>query len=112
MRKNDTTIYILIAAGLGIYWYMRNKSTTQVNPADKPLIENVLTPTGYTGEGVFKDYIPNDQPLSETGFPPNTGGNFDMVYEPVGSGSKYMTDMFDSILDTSRNINKDKMYEK
>ena len=26
-RKNDKTIFLLIAAGLGLYWFMRNKST-------------------------------------------------------------------------------------
>lgn len=26
-RKNDKTIFLLIAAGLGLYWFMKNKST-------------------------------------------------------------------------------------
>jgi hypothetical protein len=107
-RKNDSTILILVAAGLGIYYYMRNKSSNA-----EPLIETGFPPTGGTGEGGFVDFLnPIDQPLAETGFPPNTGGNFDMVYEPVGRGGGYMTDMFDSILDTSRNIDKDRFYEK
>jgi len=28
-RKNDSTILILIAAGLGIYYYMRNKNKAE-----------------------------------------------------------------------------------
>lgn len=36
MRKNDYTIFLLVAAGLGIWWYMRKKTTsTTVNPADQ-----------------------------------------------------------------------------
>jgi hypothetical protein len=32
-RKNDKTIFLLIAAGLGLYWFMRNKSTQPATTA-------------------------------------------------------------------------------
>lgn len=106
-RKNDSTILILVAAGLGIYWYMRNKSNVaKTSTTDQPLAETGFPPN--TGGNLDIVY----EPLAETGFPPNTGGNFDMVYDPVGRGGGYMTDMFESILDTTRNIDKDRMYEK
>ena len=107
-RKNDSTILILVAAGLGIYYYMRNKSSNA-----QPLVETGFPPGTGTSEGALLDISnPIDKPLAETGFPPGTGSNFDMVYEPVGRGGGYMTDMFESILDTTNNIDKDRMYEK
>jgi hypothetical protein len=121
-RKNDSTILILVAAGLGIYWYMKNKSNTaQVNPADQPLAETGFPPTGGTGESGFVDYTPinNDFALFS---PPNPsgggGGIIDTLYldNPVGRGSgfsnSYVTDMFNGLFDKSSNINNDRMYEK
>jgi len=32
-RKNDKTIFLLIAAGLGIYWFMKNKATQPATTA-------------------------------------------------------------------------------
>jgi len=32
-RKNDKTIFLLIAAGLGLYWFMKNKSTQPATTA-------------------------------------------------------------------------------
>ena len=118
-RKNDSTIFILIAAGLGIYYFMRNKATpTQVNPADQPLVETGYPPTGGTGEGPLVDFTPSGNNDFALFSPPNPsgggGGNIDLSYleTPVGRGGGYMTDMFDTILDTSRNIDKDRFYEK
>ena len=117
-RKNDSTILILVAAGLGIYYYMRNKATsTPVTLNDQPLAETGFPPGGGSGEGPLVDYKPqsNDFALYS---PPNPsgggGGGIDMTYleTPVGRGGGYMTDMFESILDTSRNIDKNRMYEK
>lgn len=114
-RKNDSTILILIAAGLGIYYYMRNKATsTPVTLNEEPLVETGFPPGGGSGEGGFVN-INNNLSLYS---PPNPsgggGGGIDMTYleTPVGRGGGYMTDMFESILDTSRNIDKDRMYEK
>lgn len=114
-RKNDSTILILVAAGLGIYYYMRNKSNaTPVVEQDQPLAETGFPPGGRSGEGGFVN-INNGLSLYS---PPNPsgggGGGIDMTYleTPVGRGGGYMTDMFESILDTSRNIDKDRMYEK
>jgi hypothetical protein len=112
-RKNDSTILILVAAGLGIYWYMKNKSnTSQVNPADDT--------TGGGGgayqypEGALVDYAPTDNGYSLYSPPNPSGGGGDMVYldNPVGRGGGKITDIFDSILDTSRNIDNDRFYEK
>ena len=117
-RKNDSTILILVAAGLGIYYYMRNKSNaTPVVEQDQPLAETGFPPGGGSGEGPLVDYTPTYEGFSLRS-PPNPsgggGGGIDMTYleTPVGRGGGYMTDMFESILDTSRNIDKDRMYEK
>jgi len=108
-RKNDSTILILIAAGLGIYYYMRNKSTnTQSNGGGGGAYQQP--------EGELKDYTPNND--LDIFSPPNPsgggGGNIDLSYleTPVGRGGGSMTDMFDTILDTSKNIDKDRFYEK
>ena len=118
-RKNDSTILILVAAGLGIYYYMRNKATsTPVTLNDQPLAETGFPPTGGTGEGGFVDFTPKGNTDLALYSPPNPtgggGGGIDMTYleTPVGRSGGYMTDMFESILDTSRNIDKDRMYEK
>lgn len=111
-RKNDSTILILVAAGLGIYWYIKNKSnTSQVNPADQS--------TGGGGgayqqpEGTLVDYNPNtDLALYSPPNPSGGGGSADININPVGRGGGQITDIFDSILDTSRNIDKDRFYEK
>jgi hypothetical protein len=106
-RKNDSTILILVAAGLGIYWFMKNKSnTSQVNPADQS--------NGGGGGAYYNPDIKVDQlDLAETGFPPNTGSNFDIVYDnPVGRGGGSVTDMIDNLFDKSRNIDNDRFYEK
>lgn len=48
-RKNDSTILLLVAAGLGIYWFMKNKSlppaTTPITA--QPVLEQpiVIAPT-------------------------------------------------------------------
>lgn len=118
-RKNDSTILILVAAGLGIYYYMRNKSNAaQTSTTDQPLVETGYPPTGGTGESGFVDFTPKGNTDLALYSPPNPsgggGGGIDMTYleTPVGRGGGYMTDMFESILDTSRNIDKDRMYEK
>jgi len=116
-RKNDSTILILVAAGLGIYYYMRNKSNaTQTSTTDQPLAETGFPPGGGSGESGFVDINTNNDLALYS--PPNPsgggGGGIDLTYleTPVGRGGGYMTDMFESILDTTRNIDKDRMYEK
>jgi hypothetical protein len=111
-RKNDSTILILVAAGLGIYWYMKNKSNTaQVNPADQPLAETGFPPTG--GTGVDYNPINNDLALFS---PPNPsgggGGNFDIFVDPVKRGGGTVTDMFNGLIDKSIGIDKNIDYEK
>jgi len=47
-RKNDSTILLLVAAGLGLYWYMKNKPKPVVdNISTQPVIEQpiVVVPT-------------------------------------------------------------------
>jgi len=41
-RKNDSTILLLVAAGLGIYWFMKNKS---LPPATTTTVPNVVPST-------------------------------------------------------------------
>jgi hypothetical protein len=112
-RKNDSTLLILVAAGLGIYWYMKNKSNTaQVNPADQS--------TGGGGgayqqpDSPLVDYNPmtDGYALYSPPNPSGGGGSADIYTDPVGRGGGKITDIFDSILDTSRNIDKDRFYEK
>ena len=114
-RKNDSTILILVAAGLGIYYYMRNKATsTPITLNEEPLVETGFPPGGGSGEGTLVDYTPAYEGFSLRSPPNPSGGGGGNVYleTPVGRGGGYMTDMFESILDTSRNIDKDRMYEK
>jgi len=116
MRKNDSTIFILIAAGLGIYWFMKNKSNTaQVNPADQSLAETGFPPTGGTGDAGFVDYTPINNDLALFS-PPNPsgggGGNFDMVYEPIKRNDTFVTDMFNGLIDKSIGIDKNIDYER
>ena len=110
-RKNDSTLLILVAAGLGIYWYMKNKSnTSQVNPADQS--------TGGGGGAYHQtespvDYTPNtDLALYSPPNPSGGGGSADIYIEPVGRGGGKVSDIFDSILDTTRIIDKDRFYER
>jgi septal ring-binding cell division protein DamX len=47
-RKNDSTILLLVAAGLGIYWFMKNKSmppatTTPTLVTNLPLDQTVIS---------------------------------------------------------------------
>lgn len=115
-RKNDTTIFILIAAGLGIYYFMRNKATpTQVNPADQPLAETGFPPGGGSGESGFVDYTPINNDLALFS-PPNPsgggGGNFDIFVDPVKRGGGTVTDMFNGLIDKSIGIDKNIDYER
>jgi uncharacterized membrane protein len=113
-RKNDSTILILVAAGLGIYWFMKNKSnTSQVNPADDT--------TGGGGgayqqpEGPLVDYNPMNDGYSLYSPPNPSGGGGSMVFiEPVGGGrggDTVITDMFNSINDYKLGINENYRYK-
>ena len=47
-RKNDSTILLLVTAGLGIYWFMKNKSmppatTAAVVPTSMPMTAPILS---------------------------------------------------------------------
>jgi hypothetical protein len=112
-RKNDSTILILIAAGLGIYWFMKNKSNTaQVNPADQS--------TGGGGgayqqpEGPLVDYNPGDNRYALYSPPNPTGGG--MIVEPVEvgggrGGDMFMTDLFNGTMnDLKLGINENYRY--
>lgn len=50
MRKNDYTIFLLVAAGLGIYWFMKRKSMPPATsiPADQtPISTNPVADVAY-----------------------------------------------------------------
>ena len=102
-RKNDSTILILIAAGLGIYWFMKNKSnTSQVNPADN---------TTGGGGGAYQQ--PEDTLVNVD----TDGGNSDMILtDPIEvgggrGGDTFVTDMFNSINDYKLGINENYRYK-
>jgi len=114
-RKNDSTILILIAAGLGIYWFMKNKSNTaQVNPADQS--------TGGGGgayqqpEGPLVDYSPKNDGFALYSPPNPTGGGGGMIVEPVEvgggrGGDMFMTDLFNGTMnDLKLGINENYRY--
>lgn len=50
MRKNDYTIFLLVAAGLGIYWYLRKQKMSPATtiPADQtPISTNPVVEAAY-----------------------------------------------------------------
>ena len=61
-RKNDKTIFLLIAAGLGIYWFMKNKAT---QPATTAVISPSMPETApvvpYKFDPSEFGYNPNNQ---------------------------------------------------
>jgi hypothetical protein len=42
-RKNDSTILLLVAAGLGIYWYINNKKKPTDNISTQPVKEQPVS---------------------------------------------------------------------
>ena len=80
-RKNDSTILLLVAAGLGIYWFMKNKSmppatTTPTLVTNLPLDQTVISTqpvydSGISnGGGIYQQPVQNvpvvDQPVIST----------------------------------------------
>jgi hypothetical protein len=70
-RKNDSTILLLVAAGLGIYWYMKNKpkpNTTvdviSTQPVlDQPIVavptqDEIIVPKDNLKTTVIEEYTP------------------------------------------------------
>jgi hypothetical protein len=42
-RKNDSTILLLVAAGLGIYWYINSKKKPTDNVSTQPVTEQPVS---------------------------------------------------------------------
>jgi len=42
-RKNDSTILLLLAAGLGVYWLTRKKATTMDQVSTQPVLDQPIT---------------------------------------------------------------------
>jgi len=59
-RKNDSTLLILIAAGLGIYWFMKKKTekTVEEKRIEEQIYENNLGygESGFTGNPIADTY--------------------------------------------------------
>ena len=95
MQRNNTTIYILVAAGLGIYWFMRNKNTK----------------TGGGG-GAYQqpdtDLVDINNDIFISRKPINDGGNIEYLDNTEGRGGFSMTEFIDNFSDTSRNIDRDR----
>ena len=97
-RKNDSTILLLVAAGLGIYWFMKNKS---VPPATTPTTTAVSdNPANVEVKSTQPVY---NAPITQTPTP------------EMPTGKSY-TDLIDSIFNTgavlqTSGAQKDKPYQ-
>lgn len=102
-KKNDYTIYLLVAAGLGLYWYMKNKSTntnTVTPPTDGGKSTNPVYNEPAKGMPVYEDLDPID--FSKK------------VYKPTVETYTPATDFFNSVTTLMSNtdggnINNDRM---
>jgi hypothetical protein len=98
-RKNDSTILLLVAAGLGIYWFMKNKSlppatTSVVVPTTTPISEAVVsTQPVYTPADIISTqpvYTPADIISTQPVYEQPVQDVVNIEYTPV-------MDMFNSI---------------
>lgn len=49
-KQNDYTLFLLIAAGLGIYWFIRKNKVVPpatTNPSDNPVSTQPVMESGY-----------------------------------------------------------------
>jgi len=93
-RKNDSTILLLVAAGLGIYWFMKNKSmppatTSVVVPTTTPISEAVVST--QKAQDIVSTQPIYEQPIQEA---------VAIEYTPV-------MDMFNSVSTGGGIINKE-----
>lgn len=80
-KKNDSTILLLVAAGLGIYWFMKNKS---LPPATTPV---TTSDTGGANVEIKSTQPVYNAPVVETPTPelPPTQ-TFDVLNQIVNQG--------------------------
>jgi hypothetical protein len=90
-RKNDSTILLLVAAGLGIYWYINSKKKPTDNISTQPVKPQPVT---EMPSGTSVPVINND--LSN-----NTYQNLETTVEPVMQQVTPVTDMFNTVMMTN-----------
>jgi hypothetical protein len=96
-RKNDSTILLLVAAGLGIYWYMNKKKKPTDNISTQPVTPQPVTemPSGTSVPIVdsnWRDQVQNI--LTDT-----------KVYtKQQDQMNTTVTDMFNSVMTTNYNV--------
>jgi hypothetical protein len=81
-KKNDSTILLLIAAGLGIYWFMKNKS---LPPATTPVTTSDSSSTDVEIKSTQPVY---NAPVTQTPTPEPTKGIIDIINPIINSGAK------------------------
>jgi hypothetical protein len=108
-RKNDNTIFLLIAAGLGIYWLTKKKSmppattlavSTSIPKTTMPIDQNP-TPLTPLKENITIDETISTQPIYEQPI------SVQPVYEQPTTETP-VTEMFNSMLYSGGNKAKDK----
>jgi len=105
-RKNDKTIFLLIAAGLGLYWFMKNKST---QPATTAVIAPSMPQTAPVlpiNEDIVSTQPVYEQPIYEAPIMAEV-----ISTQPVYEQPTYETpinDMFNSIVYFGGNKAEDK----
>ena len=86
-RKNDNTILLLVAAGLGIYWLTRKKTAPVENISTQPVIEQPILVTPVLDEPiytapVFKENV-MEQPVQNIDYTPVTDMFSTISTQPV-----------------------------
>jgi hypothetical protein len=83
-KKNDSTILLLLAAGLGVYWLTRKKTPTAMPVEDKksiqPVVEQPITVTPIYEQPIYVAPI-MDQPVQDVEFTP-VSDMFNTVWQP------------------------------
>ena len=85
-KKNDSTILLLLAAGLGVYWLTRKKPIATVMPVDdmpkstQPVVEQPIKVTPIYEQPIYVAPI-MDQPVQDAEFTP-VSDMFNTVWQP------------------------------
>jgi len=86
-KKNDSTILLLLAAGLGVYWLTRKKPIVTAMPVDDmpkstlPVVDQPIMVTPILDEQPIYVAPIMDQPIQDAEFTPVTD-MFNTVWQP------------------------------
>jgi hypothetical protein len=98
-RKNDSTILLLVAAGLGIYWYINSKKKPTDNVSTQPVTQQPVTetPTGSFSQEQLKEIFKNSNLQTTTASSINIQPSVKTNVETVTP----VTDMFNTTMMTN-----------